>query len=184
MTKVKIVVIGDGGIGKTSLLVTYSTDRFPTQHVPTVFDNYEDDITVDGQVIRMELWDTAGQEEYDRLRPICYKNCNAFVVCYSIREPSSLQHIKSKWIPEIQKFQSGVPWILVGTKADLRDSSASASTNDYVDSDVAKKLGAELGASEFLECSAKTQAGLKEVMIHAAKVAKIQRKSTKKCILL
>ena len=183
MTKVKIVVIGDGGIGKTSLLVTYSTDAFPTKHVPTVFDNYEDDVTVDGHIIKMELWDTAGQEEYDRLRPICYKNCDAFVVCFSIKDPSSLEHIKSKWIPEIHKFQSGVPWILVGTKADLRDS-ASASTHEYVQTDVAKKLGVELGAEQFLECSAKTQAGLKDVMINAAKVAKAQRKSSKKCILL
>lgn len=181
MTKVKIIVIGDGGVGKTSILVTYSTDAFPTKHVPTVFDNYEDDISVDGKSVRMELWDTAGQEEYDRLRPICYKNCDVFVVCYSIRDRSTLEHIKGKWIPEIHKYQPGVPWILVGTKADLREG---ADAEDYVAIETAKNLGTELGASEFLECSAKTQAGLKDVMIQATRIGLTQNRSRKKCVLL
>jgi len=176
MSKVKIITIGDGGVGKTSILVTYSTENFPTKHVPTVFDNFEDDVVVEGEKIVMELWDTAGQEEYDRLRPICYKDCGCFIICYSINNLDSLKNIRRKWIPEIEKFCPGVPFIIVGTKRDLR-----GTEHDLVPFDDAKKMVAEVNANDFITCSAKTQTGLKRVMISAAKHAKAHQLATKKC---
>ena len=75
----KIVAIGDGAVGKTSLLMSYSNNRFPRDYVPTVFDNFSRDVLVDEQEVQMNLWDTAGQEHYDRLRPLAYSNTDVFL---------------------------------------------------------------------------------------------------------
>jgi len=180
--EVKIVTVGDGAVGKTSVLITYSTDKFPTKYVPTVFDNFSTDVMVEAKKVIMELWDTAGQEDYDRLRPVCYQNCDAFIVCYSIVDPISLEHVQTKWIPEINKFAPDVPFVLVGTKMDLREEA-----DECVDLATAQKMATDLGAAcEVIECSAKTQNALKHVMIEAARIACTQRKTTNKraCTLL
>jgi len=72
----KLVVVGDGECGKTCLLIVFSKDEFPEEYVPTVFENYVADIEVDERPVELALWDTAGQEDYDRLR---YATSHAFI---------------------------------------------------------------------------------------------------------
>lgn len=69
---VKCVVVGDGTVGKTCMILSYSKDQFPQEYTPTVANNVDTSLTVDNQIIRLGIWDTAGQEEYDRLRATSY----------------------------------------------------------------------------------------------------------------
>merc|ERR1712241_926543 len=89
--------------------------------IPTVFDNYTIKNMVGGEEVTMGLFDTAGQEDYDRLRPLSYPNTDIFLACFSVVEPVSFENIKEKWIPEITHHCPNVPFMIVGTQIDLRD---------------------------------------------------------------
>lgn len=78
-------------------------------------------MVVDGIPVSLGLWDTAGQEDYDRLRPLSYPQTDVFLICFSVTSPSSFENVTSKWYPEIKHHCPDAPMILVGTKIDLRD---------------------------------------------------------------
>uniref|UniRef100_A0A4W3J4D4 Ras homolog family member B n=1 Tax=Callorhinchus milii TaxID=7868 RepID=A0A4W3J4D4_CALMI len=91
----KLVVVGDGACGKTCLLIVFSKDEFPEVYVPTVFENYVADIEVDGKQVELALWDTAGQEDYDRLRPLSYPDTDVILMCFSPISPLSSPPLSS-----------------------------------------------------------------------------------------
>ena len=71
-SNVKVMVVGDTGVGKTCLLSTFANNVFPTQYTPTIFDNMSTGVTIQNQTVVVNLWDTAGQEEYRQLRALSY----------------------------------------------------------------------------------------------------------------
>lgn len=163
--EIKMVVVGDGAVGKTCLLMSYSNNVFPEDYIPTVFDNYTTDVLVDGRNVRLSLWDTAGQEDYDRLRPLSYTNVDVFILCFSLIEKSSLNNTKGKWLPELRRYARKAPIILVGTKKDLRKSSKNKES--CVSTNEGQSVAESIGARKYVECSAKTQEHLHEVFNEA-----------------
>ena len=112
---------------------------------------------VDGKPVNLGLWDTAGQEDYDRLRPLSYPLTDVFLVCAS--SDDSLANVRDKWLPEIQHHSPGTPFFIVATKSDVRNNRGE---KNY-DAAAAAKLAHDVGAAGFLECSALTQ----DVYFHA-----------------
>eukprot|EP01084_Bolivina_argentea_P255732 430262_1 len=118
MDGVKCVVVGDCGVGKTCMLVSFTTNAFP-EYIPTIFDNYSANMFVDDQAIQFSLWDSSGQSDYDRLRPLSYPLTDVFLVCFSTVSRTSFENVTNKWIPEIQKHCPNAIYLLVGCKCDL-----------------------------------------------------------------
>ena len=192
MQAIKCVAVGDGAVGKTSLLLTYTTNSYPSDYVPTIFDNYATNVMVDKKIFNLGLWDTAGQEDYDRLRPLSYPFTDVFVICFSVVSPHSFENVKSRWISEIKHHCPTVPVILVGTKADLRnDPQALARLNAQklkpITYNEGRQLAEEIKACKYLECSALTQQGVATIFeesIRATLTKTKKKKSSKKCSIM
>ncbi|KAJ8360338.1 hypothetical protein SKAU_G00168630 [Synaphobranchus kaupii] len=185
----KLVIVGDGACGKTCLLIVFSKDQFPEVYVPTVFENYIADIEVDGRQVELALWDTAGQEDYDRLRPLSYPDTDVILMCFSIDSPDSLENIPEKWTPEVKHFCPNVPIILVGNKKDLRNDEhtrreLAKMKQDPVRPEEGRDMANKISAYGYLECSAKTKDGVREVFEMATRAALQAQKRKKKSICL
>ncbi|KAL5055782.1 hypothetical protein RYX36_036464 [Vicia faba] len=108
---IKCVTVGDGAVGKTCLLISYTSNTFPTDYVPTVFDNFSANVVVNGSTVNLGLWDTAGQEDYNRLRPLSYRGADVFILAFSLISKASYENVSKKWIPELKHYAPGVPII-------------------------------------------------------------------------
>ncbi|XP_073405356.1 rho-related GTP-binding protein RhoU-like [Dendrobates tinctorius] len=164
----KCVLLGDGAVGKTSLLVSYTTNGYPTRYIPTAFDDFSALVQVENTPVKLQLCDTAGQDEFDKLRHFCYPKTDVVILCFSVVSPSSFQNISEKWISEIQTHCPNVPLILVGTQCDLReDVKVLIQLARYREKPVppssARALAEKIGAVAYVECSALTQKNLKDV---------------------
>jgi len=176
--EIKITVVGNSSVGKTCMLLSYATNSFPTEYVPTVFDNYNTKVVVEGTPVDLVLFDTAGDAEYDSIRPLNYADTGVFLICFSVVNPKSAEGVVKKWVDEIRNAAgcAEAPIVLVGTKIDLRDNAEEkkalkADTGmDPLTKDQGQTLAKAIGASKYVECSALTQEGLPEVFTEAVKV--------------
>lgn len=164
--KVKLVVVGDENVGKTCLQIVHEEHSFPV-YVPTVNSQYAEDVTCDGRPVRYIFFDTCGQEDYDRLRPLCYPETDLFLVCFSIGDRRSLENVQEKWLPELDHFCPCVPRVLVGCKSDLRTPENEEQCIPHKEiRDFASRLGLT-----YVETSALAQKGVKECFDTALRVA-------------
>uniref|UniRef100_A0A3Q0T5D1 Rho-related GTP-binding protein RhoG n=1 Tax=Amphilophus citrinellus TaxID=61819 RepID=A0A3Q0T5D1_AMPCI len=179
-------------VGKTCMLISYSTNTFPGEYVPTVFDNYSANVIVDGKPVNLGLWDTPGEEGYDRLRLLAYPQTDVFLICFSLVIPTSYENIRHKWYPEVKNHSPKAPIILVGTKLDLRDDKDTIAKLEKdnlspITYPQGLSMSKETGCVKYLECSALTQRGLKTVFDEAVRVALCPppvKTKAKKCSLL
>ncbi|CAO3616895.1 unnamed protein product [Mucor hiemalis] len=172
----KLVVVGDGGCGKTSLLVVYQKKAFPQRYVPTVFENYIANVPLDtGKIVELALWDTAGQEDYDRLRPLSYPETDVVLICFAINLRTSFTNVEDRWLPEVTHFCENVPKLLVGTKLDFRQNQDEIRRlglvgQRLITEEEATALANKIGA-RYYECSAMQNINVDEVIEAATKAA-------------
>ena len=174
----KLVAVGDGAVGKTSLLMVLNDKPFPERYVPTIFENYTQDVNIENVPYKLHIWDTAGQDEYDRLRPLSYSGANAILLCFSLDSKSSFSNLTEKWIGEVKHYCKDAKIILIGTKLDLRQ----AGNANHVTDQEANQFVTEQKCSAFVPCSPKTGEGIDKVFPAAAKACNQKTKS--KCLLI
>nr|KYP66611.1 Rac-like GTP-binding protein RHO1 [Cajanus cajan] len=193
---IKCVTVGDGAVGKTCLLISYTSNTFPTDYVPTVFDNFSANVVVNGSIVNLGLWDTAGQEDYNRLRPLSYRGADVFILAFSLISKASYENVSKKWIPELKHYAPGVPIILVGTKlesvpyyfviwneVDLRDDKQFCIDHPGavpITSAQGEELRKLINAPAYIECSSKSQENVKAVFDAAIRVVLQPPKQKKK----
>lgn len=188
----KIVVLGYGGAGKTSLLITYTSNKFPDEYVPTVYDNNsviqpmnEGDGAIDGSY-ELGLWDTGGGEDYDRLRPLSYPYTDVFLLCFPVNSRRMFEEVREYWKPEIKRFNPNTPFMVVAMKTDLRTEPKVSESGEPTEErtpivgekaghlimeDEGRKEAKSLGAADYVECSSLLGEGVADVFKAAIKVA-------------
>uniref|UniRef100_A0A3B5BD60 Ras homolog family member V n=1 Tax=Stegastes partitus TaxID=144197 RepID=A0A3B5BD60_9TELE len=174
------MLVGDGAVGKTSMIISYVFNGYNTDYRQTAFDVFTGLVHVNGIPTRIKLIDTAGQEEFGHLRSLCYAHVDVFILCFSLVNPVSFHNITSKWIPQIRAGNPTSPIVLVGTQSDLRHNAdvlirLAQRSATPVRLRQARRLAHRIRAHDYVECSALTQHNLKDVF-DCAVFAAIQHK--------
>lgn len=172
----KLVIVGDGACGKTSLLCVFAIGEFPSEYQPTIFDNYVAEIRLDNKPVQLALWDTAGQEEYERLRPLSYSKSHVVLIAFSIDALDSLDNVTFKWHEEVRRICGpAVPIILVGLKSDLRPPPDHPEYARYVSYERGEEVAQQIGARAYKECSALKIQGVDDVFEVATRASLLVR---------
>jgi len=185
---VKVALVGDGTVGKTCMLMSYVCQAFMEDYIPTMFDNFSAIEEIDGELVNVILWDTAGQEDYETIRTTtCFPNTHIFIVCFSVVHPDSFHNVKQKWLEELKKASPDTPFILVGTKTDLREKEdvvkkLAEKNKEPISSKEGKKRAKEIKAKAYVECNAKELSTVNEVFRTALKIVMDPLKDQKKLI--
>lgn len=164
---IKLVVVGENGVGKTCMLIRYANNSFPDDYIPTVFDNYGATSLWENRHISLGLWDTAGYDDYDRLRPLSYPETNIFLLLFDLTNRLSFEKARDKYNEELNYHCPGVPKILVGTKCDLLDF---VSEERKISKLEIAKMCKEINAFSYFEISAKEGINIKELFHDAISV--------------
>lgn len=143
---------------------------FREDYDPTVFDNFMTTVRVGNHGVKLSMWDTPGQGDYDRFRPLAYSSADVFLVCFSIDDPISMDNALTKWIEEIDAHRPNAPKLFIGTKADYRcelsDRLMSKTKNKLIPYGIIENAVSDKGF-DYMECSSLTQKNLRQVFERA-----------------
>ncbi len=149
----KMILFGDGGVGKTALVDRFVNDKFDENYITTLgYNVFEKEVMHDNNVISLIIYDIGGQEKFRDLRKKYAEGANNAFLVYDITNRTSFDNIR-KWKEDLVEFVGQIPFILIGNKVDLGD-------QRQVSTEESKKFSLEIGALDFIETSAKTGTGL------------------------
>ena len=168
---ISCIVIGDGYIGKSSLVKSFLEKAYKPACVPTVFDNFNTKVQFNDESYEFKIKDTSGQSEYNRLRSLAYSDASCILLCFSLADRNSFENIKQAWIQELHTYCPNKPYILVGLKKDLRHHQKTCTVlNSCTQTPISYKEGADLAkrlrkfnCRKYTECSALTCQGTSNV---------------------
>ena len=146
MKIIKCFILGDDTVGKSSLLVTFCSGWFPKDYIPFSINNYSKNLIYNQHPIKLEIFDTNGDDAYDEVRRVSCTNVDVFIICFSLVDQNTLSHVESKWVREIQDSNQNVPYVLVGLKKDLRNSQS-------ISSELGEEVKSRIHAYSYVECS-------------------------------
>ncbi|XP_036407851.1 rho-related GTP-binding protein RhoH-like [Megalops cyprinoides] len=171
---IKCVLVGDTGVGKTALLVRFTSETFPDCYKPTVYDSLGVEVFMDGVQIGLGLWDTAGSSTFRQIRPMSYQQADVVLLCYSVANTNSFESVRQRWIGEVREHLPHVPVLVVATQTDLRESGPHRA--NCLPSSEGKRLAHDIHAKGYLECSALSNRGVQQVFECAVRTAINQAK--------
>ncbi|XP_056136108.1 rho-related GTP-binding protein RhoH [Lampris incognitus] len=166
---VKCVLVGDSAVGKTALLVRFTSETFPDSYRPTVYENTGVEVYMDGVQITLGLWDTAGNDTFRQIRPMSYQKADIVLMCYSVANPNSLASIQQKWVAEIRDSLPHVPVLVVATQTDLRETGSHQ--GNCITAAQGRRVAHEIRAKGYLECSSLSNRGVQQVFEYAVRTA-------------
>jgi len=192
----KCVIIGDGNVGKSSMISAFIKSEFLAEYKPTVFDTHQKTVVVDGRKIKISYLDTAGQECFSRVRTLNYSGTDVILLCFSVIDQKSMMNVRDRWHQEIKTYCSGVPILMIGLKIDARDDDrvlqelANKGEQPATPQD-GRKIAKILNA-EYMECSSFSRKGVKEVFEAVQKIviesknkqSEAEGKPKKKCLVM
>lgn len=164
---ISCVIVGDGNVGKSSLIESYKNRKFITTYSPTIFDCSITSCMIDGQAYNVSFWDTAGQHDIERFKPIIYTQADIFILVFSIDSQTSFLNMQTKWEPGIREIAPTKPVVVVGSKLDLRPEDK-AVVMQQEGRDAARRMG----AVQYFECSALSQENLVDTMEKCLKIGR------------
>jgi Ras-related protein Rab-1A len=174
----KILIIGDSGVGKSSLLLRFSDDTFTESYISTIGVDFKiNHIEIDGKQIKLQIWDTAGQERFRTITSSYYRGAHGIIIVYDVTDAESFENIK-EWLDEVNRYSyKDVIKILVGNKCDKEDKRviSTFSGEEY----------AQLKNIDFIETSAKDSHNVNEIFYRIAeKIKKSMKENMKENIRL
>jgi|EP00966_Prymnesium_polylepis_P211194 Ras-related protein Rab-1A len=170
---IKLVIVGDSGCGKSSLLLRFADDNFSASHLATIGVDFKiRTLVLDSEngcqkYVKLQLWDTAGQERFRNITQAYYRGAHGIICVYDTTRSESFENVK-RWMTDVERLAPpGVPVLLVGNKIDLHD-------QRQVDSDVAAEYATSIGVP-ILETSAKAGVNVEECFADIARLALVKR---------
>ena len=159
----KLILVGDGRVGKTSIINKYLYNTFNENEPMTINSCFlEKKMIINEKTFKFALWDTAGQEKFNSVTPVYYRDAKGVILVYDITNARSFERVQ-KWIEEVRSYNKECEIVICGNKVDIKET-----YEDGVDKDKAKAYVESKGIEHFYT-SAKTGEGLEEVFEYVAK---------------